>query len=361
VTLVEHLSTLSSPEILASAAGVAAGVILLLVWVLLRRSRPASAAGAKPKGKAAPSRQRRAPLLTDGLSKTRSGLLARLQNVWGRSQDANARLAGLEEALLMADVGLEATSQLLARLRSRAPDLADAPSLKQALSEEMLALLADGGAVQPLHKPHVILVAGVNGVGKTTTIGKLAHRHRQEGRTVMLVAADTFRAAAAEQLQQWAQRVGADCVHHQSGADPSAVAHDGLAAARARGIDVVIIDTAGRLHVKVHLVEELKKVARVIGRQIEGAPHEVLLVIDATTGQNAINQARVFQEALSLTGIVLTKLDGTAKGGAAFAVHAELGVPIRFVGVGEAVDDLLPFDAATFVDALLAPGDATPA
>jgi len=197
------------------------------------------------------------------------------------------------------------------------------------------------------------VVVGVNGVGKTTTIGKLAHRFATQGRRTLLVAADTFRAAAVEQLSRWAERVGADIVKHQQGADPSAVVFDGMKAARARGVDVAIVDTAGRLHVKVNLMEELKKIVRTIGRHIEGAPHEVLLVLDATTGQNALTQARVFHEAAPLTGVVLAKLDGTARGGVALAVRKELGVPIRWVGLGEGPEDLVPFDPDRFVDALL--------
>ena len=255
--------------------------------------------------------------------------------------------------LLTADVGVKATQALLTKLRPRVRELTDVDALRRALRDEMAAILANGGQRAPDAKPHVILVAGVNGVGKTTTIGKLAYRYREAGQKVLLVAADTFRAAASEQLERWAERVGADCVHHQSGADPSAVAYDGIKAAVARGVDVVIVDTAGRLHVKAHLIEELKKIVRVIGRELDGAPHEALLVIDATTGQNAINQARVFCEALPLTGIVLTKLDGTAKGGAVLAIRGELGVPIRYVGFGETLPALAPFDAGAFVDALL--------
>jgi fused signal recognition particle receptor len=199
----------------------------------------------------------------------------------------------------------------------------------------------------------VILVSGVNGVGKTTSIGKLAARYRAAGDKVLLVAADTFRAAAIDQLGVWAERVGADVVQHQSGADPAAVAFDGVKAALARGVDVAIVDTAGRLHTRGNLMEELRKVHRVIGKAIPGAPHEVWLVLDATTGQNALHQAKVFSEALGLTGIVLTKLDGTAKGGAALAVREELGVPIVFIGVGEGIDDLRSFSSSEYAEALV--------
>src|SRR5215470_11077354 len=335
------------PETLYAVAAGGICLFLVLLLVLVRRRRKRRAPGP---GVPAP-----APwtVLLNNLAPTRQGFLTRLQGAWGAGADVDARLAAVEEMLLTADVGLTATHGLLAKLRPRASDLRDVDALREALRDEMRAVLTNGGDTEPATAPHVILVAGVNGVGKTTTIGKLAHRYRQAGKKVLLVAADTFRAAASEQLQRWAQRTGAACVRHQSGADPSAVVYDGLTAAVARGVDVVIVDTAGRLHVKTPLIEELKKMARVISRQVVGAPQEVLLVIDATTGQNAINQARVFCEALPLTGIVLTKLDGTAKGGAVFAVRAELGVPIQWVGLGEKPEDLQPFDAAAFVDALL--------
>ncbi len=342
-----------TPEIIAAGSAVVVAAVLAVVLIVSRRRSAAGAAAAALPSAGAAASAAPAATLREGLTKTRQGLLARLQSAWGAGKDVEARLAELEEVLLTADVGLKATQALLAKLRPRALELTDTEALRRALGDDMRAVLANGAPALLAAAPHVILVAGVNGVGKTTTIGKLAHRYRQAGKKVLLVAADTFRAAAGEQLARWAERVGADCVHHQSGSDPAAVAHDGIAAAVARGIDVVIVDTAGRLHVKTHLIEELKKVVRVIGRQLAGAPHEVLLVIDATTGQNAINQARVFQEALSLTGIVLTKLDGTAKGGAIFAVRAELGIPIRYIGLGEKAGDLAPFDADAFVDALL--------
>lgn len=209
-------------------------------------------------------------------------------------------------------------------------------------------------APSPSSQPSwIILFLGANGVGKTTTIGKLGARYRQDGKKVLLIAADTFRAAAIEQLEIWGQRIGAEVVKHRPGSDPSAVVFDGIHAAKKRGIDVVLIDTAGRLHTKVHLIEELKKIRRVIAREQLGAPHETLLVIDATTGQNALQQARVFKESLDITGIVLTKLDGTAKGGIVIRIHQELGLPIKLVGVGERVEDLQPFDAKVFVSGLL--------
>jgi len=263
-------------------------------------------------------------------------------------------LADLEEALILADVGMATTERLVAALRRRS-GLDSPEAVLSALKEEVRALLEDGHAGEPDMKPLVILIAGVNGVGKTTTIGKLAYRYRAAGKSVLLVAADTFRAAAIEQLEVWANRVGCDLVRHQSGADPSAVVFDGLKAARSRSVDVAIIDTAGRLHVKVHLMEELKKLVRVIAREMPGAPHESFLVLDATTGQNALSQTRLFREALPLTGVILTKLDGTAKGGAVLAVRSELALPLRYLGLGEGIDDLRPFDAAAFTEALFEP------
>ncbi len=292
--------------------------------------------------------------LIAGLTKTRAGFWDRLKNGFVRESAASERLSQFEEILLGADVGVATTTALLQKMRRTLEKGGDLAEFRGALRQELLAILAaEESPRMALHKPHVILVAGVNGVGKTTTIGKLAHRFRANGQKVLLVAADTFRAAAGEQLEVWAARVGAECVRHQAGGDPSAVVFDGMAAAQARDVDVVIVDTAGRLHVKQHLIEELKKIVRVMGRQIAGAPHEVLLVVDATTGQNALAQARVFQEALQVTGVVLTKLDGTAKGGVIFAIKAELGTPVRYVGFGERMEDLQPFDAEGFIDALL--------
>jgi fused signal recognition particle receptor len=345
---------LLTPEIVAAVVAGVVGVSVAVVLVRRRRSAPGiGAAHGEPESRTPTG------TLRTSLTATRQGLLSRLQGAWGAGKDSAARLTDLEEILLSADVGVKTTQALLDRLRPRVRELTDAEALRRALRDDMRAVVADGSALRSEGeeggpKPYVIVVAGVNGVGKTTTIGKLAHRYRQSGKTVLLVAADTFRAAASEQLELWAERVGAMCVRHQSGADPSAVAFDGLKAAIAREIDVAIIDTAGRLHVKTNLMEELKKVVRTIGRQLDGAPHEVLLVVDAATGQNAINQARVFCDVLPVTGIVLTKLDGTAKGGAVLAVRAELGVPIRYVGLGEKPEDLQPFDPDAFVDALLA-------
>ncbi|HUI25470.1 MAG TPA: signal recognition particle-docking protein FtsY, partial [Candidatus Kryptonia bacterium] len=286
-----------------------------------------------------------------GLSKTRNALGARLRDAFGRDRTLDSWLGELEEALILADVGMPTTQKLVGALRRRG-GLESPDAVLGALKNEIRSLLQSNPPVEPGGRPHVILVAGVNGVGKTTTIGKLAHRFRNQGKKVLLVAADTFRAAATEQLEVWAERVGCDIVKHQSGADPAAVVFDGIKAASSRKADIVIIDTAGRLHVKVNLMEELRKLVRVIGRELPGAPHESYLVLDASTGQNAINQTRVFREALPLTGVILTKLDGTAKGGFALAVRSELGLPLRYVGLGEALEDLRLFDADAFVDAL---------
>ncbi|MBI4515826.1 MAG: signal recognition particle-docking protein FtsY [Deltaproteobacteria bacterium] len=344
-----------SPELLLGAAAAVLLVSLLIAVLSWWRRRPlpaappAAAAAAEP---ASPWTAFRA-----GLSKTRALLGARLRETLGRDRTLAAWLDDLEEALILADVGLATTQRLIAALR-RHPGLDSATAVLEALKAEIRALLGDNPPERPTAKPLVILVAGVNGVGKTTSIGKLAHRYRSAGNSVLLVAADTFRAAASEQLEVWAERAGCDLVKHQSGADPSAVVFDGLKAAQSRGADVVIIDTAGRLHVKANLMEELKKIVRVIGREIPAAPHESFLVLDATTGQNALSQTRLFQEALPLTGVILTKLDGTAKGGVVLAVKSELQLPIRYVGLGEALDDLRPFEAEAFTAALFEPAAA---
>lgn len=255
----------------------------------------------------------------------------------------------LEDALLAADVGVEMTARLVRaarQARNRDP--------REALRGELLALLGEVEGRLELPGPlDVIMVVGVNGTGKTTTIGKLAHRLRREGRRVVVAAADTFRAAGIDQLAVWAARAGADLVRHREGGDPAAVAYDAVQAARARGYQVVIVDTAGRLHTRVNLMEELKKIHRVVGREVPGAPQEVLLCLDAHTGQNALQQARVFLEAVGVTGIVLTKLDGTARAGVAVAVADRLRIPIKLAGLGEGIDDLADFSARDFVDALL--------
>ena len=269
-------------------------------------------------------------------------------------------LEEIEIALIRADVGVDTSMQVVEAMRERLQQ-ADSAGLEDvfALLEAELQTLveSDREAFDPAaplaHKPHVILVVGVNGVGKTTTIGKLAHRYGVCGKRVMVAACDTFRAAALDQLEVWSERAGADIVRSQSGADPAAVAFDAVSAATSRDADVLIVDTAGRLHTKVNLMEELKKVRRSLGKQGGGAPHETLLVLDATTGQNALSQARQFHEATEVTGLVLTKLDGTAKGGIALALCQELEVPIKLVGFGEEIDDLQAFDGGAFVRALM--------
>lgn len=263
----------------------------------------------------------------------------------------------IEEALIAADVGVPATVEIVRRLEEREPKSRE--ELLAGLQEVIADLVTvDGQERLGLGgPPTVVLVVGVNGTGKTTTIGKLAHRLRESGRTVVLAAADTFRAAAEEQLEIWSERSGADFVGSQRGADPAAVAFDAIAAAEARGRDVVVVDTAGRLHTQTNLMEELAKVRRVIAGRLEGAPHETLLVLDATTGQNGLRQAKLFGEAVGVTGVALTKLDGTAKGGVAVAVTHELGLPVKLIGVGETLDDLQPFDPTDFARALVG-GDA---
>ncbi len=289
--------------------------------------------------------------LRDGLSKTRKGFIEKVSAVLSGSTVSGETLDELEEALLGADVGVKAASGLTGSLREKGGETVD---VRGFLKKEMVSILGKPEPLVIYEKPFVILAVGVNGVGKTTTIGKLASRLVSEGKGVLLAAGDTFRAAAIEQLEIWAKRSGAQLIKHQSGSDPAAVAFDAVEAAKARGADVVIVDTAGRLHTKSPLMEELKKVRRVIEKSLPGAPHEVLLVLDATTGQNALRQAAMFREAVGVTGIALTKLDGTAKGGIVFAIKKELGIPVRLIGVGEGVDDLRDFDPSEFVEALFA-------
>jgi fused signal recognition particle receptor len=293
----------------------------------------------------------------------RGGLFSRLRDSLGKSRraltqelasaafDPGDELAWerLEEALIRGDVGVRATAELVRRLEARG-DVAD---LTPALAEEIADLLGDPGTLAVQGDPSVLLVVGVNGTGKTTTIGKLAQRLRQHGHSVVLGAADTFRAAAEEQLEIWADRAGAAFVGGERGADPASVAYDAIETAARDGRDVVIVDTAGRLHTQSNLMEELAKVRRVIGGKLDGAPHEILLVVDATTGQNGLQQARLFGEAVGVTGVALTKLDGSAKGGIAVAIAYELGLPVKLIGVGEGLDDLRPFDPADFARALV--------
>ena len=296
--------------------------------------------------------------LRENMSKTRQALGAELQATVFQSLDDEA-FERLEEALIYADVGAPTTAAIVERLEREAEEgtLADGEDLTRRL-RELLAETArlEGDTIALTERPTVILVVGVNGSGKTTTIGKMAWHLQQElGRSVLLAAGDTFRAAAAEQLTLWAERAGCEIVRGEEGSDPGAVAFDAIEAARARGRDVVLIDTAGRLHTQQHLMEELRKVRKVIERQEPGAPHETLLTIDATTGQNGLRQALLFREAVDVTGIALTKLDGTAKGGIALAIAQELGVPVKLIGIGEALEDLRPFDPQDFAAAILEP------
>lgn len=293
-----------------------------------------------------------------GLGKTREGLGKGLADLLVGAKEIDDEIFDeIETQLLIADVGVEATDIIIQSLTEKVgrKELVDADALFAALKEELRALLTqvDEPFQLPAEvSPYVILVVGVNGVGKTTTIGKLAMRLRRTGKSVLLAAGDTFRAAAVEQLEVWGKRNGIGVIAQPSGSDSASVIYDGVQAAKARGVDVLIADTAGRLHTRANLMEELTKVTRVMKKQIPEAPHEVLLVLDAGTGQNAINQALEFREAVGVTGLVLTKLDGTAKGGILFALAQRIGLPIRFIGVGEQLEDLRPFDADAFVDAL---------
>lgn len=273
----------------------------------------------------------------------------------GRRQIDQDLIDALEEILITADLGVRTTSTLLEGIQNSAKsqDCRSSEGIKVFLQEEILEMLRAGERpVQVDQRPFVFMIVGVNGVGKTSTIGKLAHYYRNTTRRVLFAAADTFRAAAVEQLEIWAHRVGAEVIKHQSGSDPSAVAYDAIHAARARSADLLFIDTAGRLHTQVNLMEELKKIKRIVNREMPDAPHEILLVLDATTGQNAISQARLFHEALQITGLTLTKLDGTAKGGIIVSICHDLGIPVHYVGVGEGLDDLQPFNAEQFAHAL---------
>jgi fused signal recognition particle receptor len=296
------------------------------------------------------------------LQRTRRGFFGQIAGLFDRATIEESLWEDLEELLIGADVGVVTTQKVLDRLRERVREerIKDAQGVREALKQVLIELLrvpergglwsADGA--EPAPRPAVILVLGVNGTGKTTTIAKLAHAYRAGGGSAVIAAGDTFRAAAIEQLKEWGGRIGADVIAHKQGADPGAVVFDALGAAESRDADAVIIDTAGRLHTKFNLMEELAKIRRVIQRKEPSAPHEVLLVLDATTGQNALTQARAFTEAADVTAVCLTKLDGTSKGGIVFAVCDELGIPVRFVGTGEGPDDLAPFSAERFVEAL---------
>jgi fused signal recognition particle receptor len=294
--------------------------------------------------------------LRSGLTKTRDFLNTDIEDLFsGKRKFDDEMLEELEERLIAADLGVRTSMDLIEKLTRRASKINSVDELKAILREEILALIEKtppADATKNAAKPRVVMVVGVNGVGKTTTIGKLAAHHTREGRKVLIAAADTFRAAAIEQLTIWAERSGADIVKHKDQADPAAVAYDAVAAAIARDIDVVLIDTAGRLHTKVNLMAELKKIKRSVGKKIADAPHETLLILDATTGQNALAQAQMFDEAIDLDALALTKLDGTAKGGIVVSICSTLNIPLRHVGVGEQIDDLQAFNAKDFVEAL---------
>ncbi len=295
--------------------------------------------------------------LKRGLTKTRQILTTDIEDLFsGKTQLDDDMLEEIEELLITSDIGVQTTMRLVEAISKKASKIDSSQKLKETLKQEILDLVTTKSATDPqaseVEKPHVIMVIGVNGVGKTTTIGKLAAKKVQEGQKVMIAAADTFRAAAIDQLAVWAERAGADIIKHKENADPAAVVFDGMQAAKARGVDTLFVDTAGRLHTKVNLMEELKKIHRTISKQTQTAPHEILLVLDATTGQNAISQAKLFHESIGITGLVLTKLDGTAKGGIVVSICRELQLPLHYIGVGEAMEDLQPFDARQFVNAL---------
>jgi len=327
-----------------------------------------------PKTAAAPveekkSTQKKKSFLTrlaERLSRTRETFTYQLDTLFLGKKEIDAKLLDdLEELLITADLGLNVTQDILdhARRKLKRKELSDPNSLKLALKEKLKSFILDyqedATLVMPDEGPFVIMVVGVNGVGKTTTIGKIAHKFLRANQSVLLVAADTFRAAAVSQLKIWGERNNVQVISKQEGADPSAVVYDGIAHAKAKGYDVVLVDTAGRLHTQANLMEELKKIKRVMAKQLDGAPHEVMLVIDATTGQNGISQAKLFNEAVALTGITLTKLDGTAKGGIVINICRELKLPIRFIGVGEQLDDLRDFDPDEFIEALFHSADAS--
>jgi len=292
--------------------------------------------------------------LKAGLAKTRSAFSGVIGLFTGAHRVDKAFLTKLEEQLLLADVGVTATTQIVERVRQGYMDKEVGDDVKEFVKAQLREQLADpdGGLKFQATGPTVVMIAGVNGSGKTTSIAKLALRLKTDGKKVLVAACDTFRAAAVEQLTVWCERIGCDITKQQQGSDPAAVAHDACERAKARGYDVLIVDTAGRLHTQTHLMRELEKIHRIVAKLIPGAPHEVLLVLDATTGQNAVAQAEQFGKAVKCTGIILTKLDGTAKGGAVFAIKSKVGLPVKFVGVGESMEDMDPFDPDSFVQAL---------
>ena len=298
----------------------------------------------------------RSTRLRDSLTRTRQSFFGRVAGLFGAREINEELWEQLEELLIQADVGVNTTVELVERLRERVGKerVRDARAVEGMLKEELIAIL-DNRSPWRINEPRlltVVLVVGVNGSGKTTSIAKLAHYYQKQGRKVILGAADTFRAAAIDQLKIWGERAGCDVIAHQPGADPGAVVYDAIRAARARGADMLIVDTAGRLHTKYNLMQELKKVRGVAAKQVHEAPHETLLVLDATTGQNALSQARHFRDSVEVTGVFLAKLDGTAKGGVVFAIARELGLPVRFVGTGEGLEDLAEFDPHVFVEGL---------
>jgi fused signal recognition particle receptor len=294
--------------------------------------------------------------LSDGLAKTRKNLTDKIGTLILGEKIDEAFLDELEEALISSDVGVETSSFVLKDLKERFKrnELTSPQQVKDRLKQILVEILSARPSTLSLNvTPAVVLVVGVNGTGKTTTIGKLAFRLQADGKKVILAAGDTFRAAASQQLSIWGERAGIPVIKHKEGADPGAVVFDAVTAAKSRAVDVLIVDTAGRLHTKLNLMEELKKVNRILSRELPGSPHETLLVLDGNTGQNALVQARMFNEAIGITGIALTKLDGTSKGGIVFAINKELGIPVKLVGIGEAIEDLKIFDPQEFVDALL--------
>lgn len=294
--------------------------------------------------------------LKAGLAKTRESLLGKIDDLFlGQGEITEEFYEELEAILIQADLGVDVTLKLVENLRQRSKQerIKDAATLQSVLKEELKALIGPGGLLaRNPEGPTVVMVVGVNGTGKTTSTGKLAYHLKREGYSVLLGAADTFRAAAIEQLEVWGERAGAEVIKHQMGSDPAAVAFDTVQAGLSRKVDYILIDTAGRLHTQTNLMNELEKVGRVIGKALPGAPHEILLVLDATTGQNALSQAKLFAQATPISGLVLTKLDGTAKGGIVAAVTEKLQVPVKFIGLGEGADDLKPFDTEAFVEAL---------
>lgn len=295
--------------------------------------------------------------LKEKLAKTRQGFADKLDRILsGAGKIGEELYEELEEALIQSDVGVETALELVETLRNTVKEqkIAEPAQLKNILEENISRMLGDGeqSLCLPAQVPAVYLIVGVNGVGKTTTVGKLAFNYRQQGKKVLLAAADTFRAAAIEQLEVWGQRAGAAVIKQNEGADPAAVAYDAVRAAKSRRADVLLVDTAGRLHNKINLMKELGKIKKVIEKEVAGAPHEVLLVLDATTGQNALQQAKLFKEAADITGIILTKLDGTAKGGVILGIQAEGSVPVKLIGIGEGIEDLRPFEPQEFAKAL---------